>query len=107
MKPRLVSIVIYKTSAGLYCHDTVGSHDCGASAVVLVTTVASKRSRYTKRAYHQATLARKLQKMIGYPSTRDFMKIVDAHLLPNCPVTWADIIVAEDIFGPNVDALKG
>ena len=58
-----------QTLAGLYYHDTAGSHECDASAVALITTVASKRSKYTKRMYHQATLAHKLQKMISYPST--------------------------------------
>ena len=29
------------------------------------------------------------------------------NLLPDCPVTKADIMVAEDIFGPEVGGLKG
>jgi hypothetical protein len=28
-------------------------------------------------------------------------------MLPNCPVTWADIAAAEDIFGFDVGSLKG
>jgi hypothetical protein len=28
-------------------------------------------------------------------------------MLPNCPVTRSDIRAAEDIFGPNLGALKG
>jgi hypothetical protein len=45
--------------------------------------------------------------MIGYPSTRDFLKLVDQHLIPNCPVGRSNIIAAEDIFGPHVHSLKG
>jgi len=35
------------------------------------------------------------------------MKIVEGGMLRNCPVTKADIIAAEDIFGPNLGSLKG
>ena len=34
------------------------------------------------------------------------MDIVNNDLLKKCPVTPSDVIVAEDIFGPNVDALQ-
>jgi hypothetical protein len=90
-----------KTEAGLYCFDTA------EHGMVLVNTVAGNKSRYPAWAYCQAILARKLQTMIGYPSTWDFMKLVDQNLIPNCPIERADILAAEDIFGPNVNSLKG
>ena len=49
----------------------------------------------------------KVQKIIGRPSTKTFLSIVDKHLLPNYPVTRDDIIAAESIFGPDVGSLKG
>jgi hypothetical protein len=73
----------------------------------LITTVAEKRANYTERDYQKATLARELQKIIGRPSTRVFMKIVDKNLLPNCRITRRDIVTAENIFGPDVGSLKG
>ena len=73
----------------------------------LVHTVDDKKSKYTTHLYSQAVLTHKIQNMIGYPSTWDFLKIVECCLLPNCPVSRADILVAEDIFGPNVSSLKG
>ena len=45
--------------------------------------------------------------MIGYPSTHDFLQIVDHQLLPNCPITRADILAARNILGLNVHSLKG
>jgi hypothetical protein len=45
--------------------------------------------------------------MIGYPSTRDFLKLVDNNLIPNCPIGRADILATEAILGPNVNSLKG
>ena len=57
--------------------------------------------------YSQALLARKLQAMIGYPSMRNFLQIIDHQLLLNCPITRADILAAKDILGLNVHSLKG
>ena len=74
---------------------------------VLVTTVEQNKSSYNVRDYHQAQLARKIQDMIGRPSTKDFIKIVQRNLLPNCPISAKDILAAEDIFGPNLGSLKG
>jgi hypothetical protein len=75
-----------KTDAGLYCFDTA------EHGTVLINTVADNKSRYTIGAYRQAVLARKLQTMIGYPSTRDFLKLVDNNLIPNCLIGRSDII---------------
>jgi hypothetical protein len=40
-------------------------------------------------------------------STKDFLRIVARNQLPNCPITRDDILVAEDIFGPDIGSLKG
>jgi hypothetical protein len=84
---------------GLYYLQTKGT------STVLVNTVAATKSRYTNRDYSRAALARKMQNIIGYPSTN--ITIVENNLLPNCPVNRTDIIAAEDIFGPNLGLLKG
>jgi hypothetical protein len=73
----------------------------------MLNTVAENKDRYTVEAYSRASLAQKIQKMIGRPNTKEFIKIVDNHLLPNCPITREDIKAAEDIFGPDVGSLKG
>jgi hypothetical protein len=75
--------------------------------VALVTTVADKKSKYTADEYSRALLARKLQVTIGRPSLRQYLDIVTRGILPNCPVTRADVLAAEDIFGPDVGILKG
>jgi hypothetical protein len=72
-----------------------------------IVTVADKRDKYTVRSYRQAVLARRIQDTIGRPSTRDYVKIVEGGMLQNCPVSRADIVAAEDIFGPNLGSLKG
>jgi hypothetical protein len=73
----------------------------------MVNTVADNKANFTKSAYARAMLARKIQKMIGRPTTKEFHKIIGMNLLPNCPVTRKDILVAKKIFGPDVGSLEG
>jgi hypothetical protein len=73
----------------------------------LINTVDNNKSNYTQRDYSRAVLARKIQKMMGRPSTKNFLRYVDNNLLPNCPITRKDILAAEHIFGPDVGSLKG
>jgi len=88
-----------------------GLHYCDTTKLrqetVLINTVAEKKAQYTERAFKQAALARRLQDIIGRPSTRDYIKIVMGGMMRNCPVSRADIAAAEDIFGPNLGSLKG
>jgi hypothetical protein len=91
-----------QSPTGLYYHDT--SDNTGTA---LVNTVAENKANYSNIHYQKAVLARRIQKIIGRPSTSHFTDIVKRHLLPNCPVTVDDIRAAEDIFGPDVGALKG
>ena len=61
--------------------------DMAATGTLLVNTVAENKSKYTNHDYLRAELARQIQKRIGRPSTRAFIKIVENKLLPNCPIT--------------------
>jgi hypothetical protein len=90
-----------KSRRGLYFMNTA------TTSTTLVNTVDNNKTRYTNRNYSQALLARKFQNIIGRPSTRSYLHIVENNLLPNCPVTRDNILAAEDIFGPNLGFLKG
>ena len=76
-------------------------------AAILVNTVSDKASRYTAADYSRAEKARRLQIIIGRPSVKDYLRIVNTNLLPNCPVTAQDSMAAEDIFGPDIGSLQG
>ena len=95
--------VFTQSRKGLYYLRT--ERDIGG--VSLVNTVANNATNYSKRDYAKAKLAPQIQRIIGRPSTRTFLSIVEKNLLPNCPVTCDDIIAAEHIFGPDLGALKG
>jgi hypothetical protein len=92
-----------ESETGLYYLDTTSS----ASATVLVTTVEENKARYTNADYLRAVQARELQIKVGRPSPKQFIQIVAKNQLRNCPITRADIMAAEDIFGPDVGSLQG
>ena len=54
-----------------------------------------------------AELARKIQCMIGRPSTKDYLEIVDSNQLQNCPVERSNIVAAKVILGAEVGSLQG
>ena len=101
--------IFQQSSRGLYFLDTSLTPQPinGTSNTVLVTTVADNASNFSNADYSQALLARKLQKIIGRPTTRSFIHFIENNLLPNCPVTRRDVLMAEQIFGPDVGSLKG
>ena len=96
---------IFKQSdKGLYYLETMQSKPYDA---VLINTVTDNQYKYSNKDYSQALLARKIQRIIGRPSTRQFVSILNNNLLPNTPVTYHDVMAAENIFGPDIGSLKG
>jgi hypothetical protein len=97
---------VIKSKQGLlYYMDTEKS--IRNTEVVLIETVADKKSKYSNKDYSQAVLARKVQDMIDRPSLKTFLKVVENDLLMNCPITRDDVVAARDIFRPNLGSLKG
>jgi hypothetical protein len=45
--------------------------------------------------------------MIGNPSKKDFKGLVSNHLVSNCPITYANITNACQIFGPKLASIQG
>ena len=79
----------------------------GTNGTVLVTTIADNANSVSNADYAQAVLARKIQKIIGRPTTQTFIYFIENNLLPNCPVNHRDVLRAEQIFGPDIGSLKG
>ena len=76
-------------------------------ATALVQTVANNASRYNKSDYLKAVQARKLQRMIGRPTTKTILGYIKNKIISNCPVTRSKILAVEVVFGPDVGTLKG
>jgi hypothetical protein len=96
---------IFKQSIrGLFYMDT---RTPATGTALAINTVDENKSRYSNRDYSRAVLARKLHQILGRPSTRDYIRIVETKQLPNCPIERDDIMTAEDIFGRDIRTLKG
>ena len=84
-------------------------YDCrqGKREVTLLNTVEDLTDGFTAREVARATLARKVYSMIGRPSPKDFRNMVRSNLIRNCPLTVADIDIADKLFGPDIGSLCG
>ena len=98
--------VIKQSKPGLYyCNMKDNNDNSKKMEPSLINTIADNKSKYTNRDYWRAVLARKLQKTIGWQTTRTLIRIIKNKEISNCPITVKDVIAAEDIFGPDVGAL--
>ncbi|WP_427962039.1 hypothetical protein, partial [Acidithiobacillus sp.] len=73
----------------------------------LVTTLMENRKGYTQRQFEDAKRARKLYHIVGCPTVENFKHILRQNIIQNCPVTPADVDLAEKFFGPDIGTLKG
>jgi hypothetical protein len=62
---------------------------------------------FSKRQIARADKARSLYASLGFPSTKDFLWILQSNQIKDCPVTVDDANAAYKIWGPSVAALKG
>jgi hypothetical protein len=62
---------------------------------------------FTQREVEEARAAREAQGMIGHPTDRDFLGIVRANYILNCPVTESAVKNANQIFGPDLAGVRG
>ena len=105
--------VALKKGGGLYFMDTADNHESNVKtnlqvhSTSMVSTVTNRKQGYSSRDIARADLAKRVQEIIGRPSTIDFISIINNNSLPNCKVTVQDIKMAEDIYGPNLGSLKG
>ena len=101
--------IFQQSSQGLYFLDTslMPQPVTATNGTVLVTTVADNASNILNANYAQAVLARKIQKIIGRPTTRTFINIIENNLLPNCPANHRGVFRAKQIFGPDIGSSKG
>ena len=117
-KPDGKTRVFTRIGKGIYGCDLKSAHteegdedegdDLDENGMVLaLNSVETNASKYTVRQYRQALLARRVHNTVGFPSIRKFLKIIAGNQIQNCPVTRDDVLIAEDIFGPNLGALKG
>jgi hypothetical protein len=75
--------------------------------VTFLQTVRENEQGYSQRQLEQARLARDLYTKVGHPLPQDFKAMVAGGMILNSPITVADAIRADKIYGPSIAALKG
>ena len=61
----------------------------------------TESSGYTRHSYVKAQLARKVHQIIGRPSIRYYTCYVAINTMIDCPITFANVKVADYIFGKD------
>ena len=72
-----------------------------------LATVRMNESKYTKKDRQGAIDARNLQRDLMWPSSEALIKYIEGNYIQGCNITRADIIRAEQIYGPPLAELKG
>ena len=107
-KPSRKEFVFQESDGGLHYLDTTHSHgEHQQGHMFYVNTVNDNRKNFTNNDYLWAVRARELQVMVGRPSDKDFIQILKTSSLPNCPVSPRDVLITNELFGPDVGSLKG
>ena len=95
--------VFQESDSGLHYLDTTYPHfEQQHGHVFHVNTVNDNKKNFMNNDYLRAVRARELQAMVGHPSDKDFIKILKTSSLPNCPVTPQDVLIANELLGPNI-----
>ncbi len=102
-----------RSSRGLYYHDVRWGPEVdtspkeGQTGSILVNTVAENRALFTPRQLQKADQAYKVYQLVGHPSPKDYMNMIQMNMLKNCPITVADAKNAFKIYGAQLDAVQG
>ena len=74
---------------------------------IMVSTVAERATRHTKREVSRAELARTMMRKLYHPSDVGLVRTINGGVMTNCDVTGKDVIIATDIWGKDVPSLMG
>ena len=109
IKPNDSKMKFTMSRKGLYYTDTSGliGQPSKAGMFNQVASVEKKLTKYTKRSVDQAKKAQRFQVMINNISTKKLLQIVDNNMAKGLPITRQDLKLVEEIYGPNIYALKG
>ena len=103
--------IFRRSRRGLFYLDTAEKKDEEGKGenVACFNTVELNKLNYTKRDYSRAEAARKLQNVIGRPSWRHFVDIIDGDhpTTDNNPIIREDIDAVEDMFGTKLGSIEG
>jgi hypothetical protein len=76
-------------------------------ALSLLQTIRGNMEGFPKQEVDKARAAREAQAMVGYPTDRNFLGMVRANMIPNCPITPTAGKNANVIFSPDLAGVRG
>ena len=79
----------------------------GEVALDLVQKIRGNMEVFTRWDVEEAHAAREAQAMMGHPTDCDFLGMVRANLITNCPVPATAVMMAHTIFGPDLAGVRG
>jgi len=99
------NIKVHKNEKGMPFIDIDGVD--GEVALDFVQMVHGNMEGFTQREVEEARAAREAQGMIGHPTDCNFLGMVRANYILNCPVTQSAVKNANQIFGPDLAGVRG
>jgi hypothetical protein len=83
------------------------SRDLGHVPSSFTATVSENESKYSKREVQNSKLARRLQKILYFPSDATLIRTISTGTILNSPVNGNDIMIASTIYGKAPEAIAG
>ena len=74
---------------------------------IMISTVAERESRYSKREVARAAVAREMMRKMYHPSDAGLIRTINHGVMTNCDVTGKDVAIATDIWGRDVASIRG
>ena len=94
-----------KGENNLYYYNT--SDAASTETLLTITTVKGQKELFSGMDRKRADRARKLQEIMGYPSEKDFLRMIDNKVMKNCAVTRRDVQIAQQIYGKGRAIIQG
>ena len=104
---KIINVMTKKETAFIVTKEGLYAHRVPINGISMVQTVKENEELFTLRQVGKARKARELYEMIGRPSYRDFVGIIQNNLLLNARITVEDINHAEHIFGKDLGSIVG
>ena len=73
----------------------------------MIKSVSENLEGFTKREIEAAKWAKKLFQSLGCPSIAMLKNLIWMNAIKNCSISTEDISIAEKIYGPDPNTLKG
>eukprot|EP00970_Alexandrium_tamarense_P013771 scaffold3678_cov106-Alexandrium_tamarense.AAC.5 len=92
--------IVFKRDTGLCDRLPYVNVRKNRNALAMIQMVRDSYEGFTKKEIEMATLARKVQAMVGHPTDPKFKDMVSNKVISNCPIKVIGITNAARIFGP-------